>query len=123
MTPAELKERTYKFGLAVVRFSEALPDTTESRRVRAQLTDAATSVSANYRGACRARSTAEFIAKIGVCCEEADESNMWLNMCADSGWASRSVVGPLANEAEQLRKIFTASQITAKRHRRGGASP
>jgi four helix bundle protein len=67
MTPAEVKERTYKFGLAVVRFSEALPDTTESRRVRAQLTDAATSVSANYRGACRARSTAEFIAKIGVC--------------------------------------------------------
>ena len=119
MTPAELKERTYKFGLAVVRFSEALPDTTESRRVRGQLTDAATSVSANYRGACRARSTAEFIAKIGVCCEEADESNMWLNMCADTGRASRSIVGPLANEAE-LRKIFTVSQITAKRRRRGG---
>jgi hypothetical protein len=47
---------------------------------------------------------------------------MWLNMCADTGWASRSVAGPLANEAEQLRKIFTASQITAKRRRRGGTT-
>jgi four helix bundle protein len=119
MTPDELKRRTYNFGVAVVNFCKTLPDTVESRRIRGQLTDSGTSVPANYRGACRARSTAEFIAKIGVCCEEADESNMWLTLCADTGLASRSVTGPLADEAEQLTRIFTASQLTAKQRRRG----
>jgi four helix bundle protein len=121
MTPTELKQRTYDFAVAVVNFSKTLPDTTEARRVRAQLTDAATSVSANYRGACRARSTAEFIAKIGICCEEADESQMWLKLCVDAGWTSRALAGALADEAEQLTKIFTSSQLTAKQRRRGTA--
>ena len=119
MTPEQLRQRTYDFGVAVVNFCRTLPDTTEARRIRGQLTDAATSVPANYRGACRARSTAEFIAKIGICCEEADESNMWLTMCADVGLASRSIAAPLADEAAQLTKIFTASQLTAKQRRRG----
>ena len=118
MKPHELIERTYTFGLAVINLCKALPDTPESRRIRAQLTDCGTSVPANYRAACRARSRAEFIAKIGICCEEADEANMWLRMCADAGWTSRATVAPLADEAEQLRKIFTASQLTAKRRQR-----
>ena len=119
MTPEQLRRRTYDFGVAVVNFCKTLPDTTEARRIRGQLTHSATSVPANYRGACRARSTAEFIAKIGICCEEADESNMWLNMVADVGWSSRSIAAPLADEAAQLTKIFTASQLTAKQRRRG----
>jgi four helix bundle protein len=118
MKSPELRERTYAFGLAVVNLCRTLPDTPESRRIRAQLTDCGTSVPANYRAACRARSRAEFIAKIGICCEEADEANMWLRMCADAGWTSRTTVTPLVDEAEQLRKIFTASQLTAKRRQR-----
>jgi four helix bundle protein len=118
MKPRELAQRTYDFGVAVVNFCKSLPDTPEIRRIRGQLTDAATSVPANYRGACRARSRAEFIAKIGICCEEADEANMWLKMCADAGFASQSVIRPLADEAEQLRRIFTASQLTAKQRAR-----
>jgi four helix bundle protein len=118
MKPPELRARTYAFGLAVVNLCKALPDTIESRRVRAQLTDSGTSVPANYRAACRARSRAEFIAKMGTCCEEADESEMWLRMCADAGWTSRSTVTPLVDEAEQLLKIFTASLLTAKRRNR-----
>ncbi len=121
MTPEQLRRRTYDFGVAVVNFSKTLPDTTEARRIRGQLTAAATSVAANYRGACRARSTAEFIAKIGICCEEADESNMWLNMCADTGLTSRAIAAPLADEAAQLTRIFTASQLTAKQRSRGTA--
>ena len=119
MTPNELKQRTYDFGVAVVNFCKTLPDTPEARRIRGQLAGSGTSVPANYRAACRARSTPEFIAKLGVCCEEADESNMWLMMCADIGLTSRSIAAPLAAEAEELRKIFTASQITAKQRRRG----
>ena len=118
MKPADLVRRTYEFGVLVVNFCKTLPDTPEARRIRGQLTDSGTSVPANYRAACRARSRAEFIAKIGICCEEADESNMWLRMCADAGFASRHAVAPLADEAEQLRKIFTASQLTAKQRSR-----
>lgn len=58
---------------------------------------------------------AEFIAKIGVCCEEADETKMWLNLCADAGLSGRSVITSLADEPDQLLRILTASQLTAKR--------
>ena len=118
MTSKVLRSRTYTFGVNVVNFSKTLPDTIEARKIRGQLTDAATSVAANYRGACRARSRAEFISKMGVCCEEADESEMWLTMCADVGFCARSTVSGLANEAEQLLRIFTASVLTAKRRER-----
>ncbi len=118
MKPAELAQRTYDFGVAVVNFCKTLPDTPEARRIRGQLAGSGTSVPANYRAACRARSRAEFIAKIGICCEEADKSNMWLKMCADVGLCGRTSVAALADEAEQLRKIFTASQLTAKQRSR-----
>jgi four helix bundle protein len=118
MKSAVLKARTYTFGVQVVNFSKTLPDTVESRRIRGQLTDAATSVAANYRAACRARSRAEFIAKMGTCCEEADESQMWLTMCADTGFCARSTIAAMADEAEQLLRIFTASVLTAKQRDR-----
>jgi|RhiMetStandDraft_4_1073278.scaffolds.fasta_scaffold244916_1 four helix bundle protein len=118
MKSAALKARTYTFGVQVVNFSKTLPETVESRRIRGQLTDAATSVAANYRAACRARSRAEFIAKMGTCCEEADESQMWLNMCADTGFCARSTITAMADEAEQLVRIFTASVLTAKQRLR-----
>ena len=116
--PADLTRRTYEFGITVVNFCKTLPDTPEGRRIRMQLVASATSVPANYRAACRARSRAEFIAKIGICCEEVDESHMWLHMCADVGLSSRTAIATLADEAEQLRKIFIASQLTAKRRDR-----
>ena len=118
MKPNELSQRTYEFGVAVVNFCRTLPDTPEGRRIRGQLTDSGTAVPANYRGACRARSRAEFISKIAVACEEADESHMWLNMCADIGMTTRPAVAKLIDEADQLRRIFTASQLTAKRRER-----
>ena len=118
MKSSVLKARTYTFGVQVVNFSKTLPDTVESRRIRGQLTDAATSVAANYRAACRARSRAEFIAKMGTCCEEADESHMWLLMCADTGFCARSTIATMADEADQLLRIFTASVLTAKRRDR-----
>jgi len=118
MRPTDLVQRTYEFGVNVMNFCKTLPDGPEARRIRGQLAASGTAVPANYRAACRARSRAEFIAKIGICCEEADESHMWLYMCADVGISSRAAIAPLADEAEQLRKIFTASQLTAKRRDR-----
>jgi four helix bundle protein len=118
MKPSDLTQRTYDFGVAVVQFCKTLPDTPEGRRIRGQLIDSGTSVPANYREACRARSRAEFISKIAICCQEADESHMWLNMCADIGLFGRPAVAKLVDEAEQLRRIFTASQLTAKRRDR-----
>lgn len=121
MKPPDLVQRTYAFGIAVVEFCRSLPETPEARRIRGQLADSGTAVAANYRGACRARSRAEFISKIAVCCEEADESHMWLLMCVDLGFVGKQMAARLVDEAEQLRRIFTAAQLTAKRRDRGRA--
>ena len=80
MTSDELRTRTMRFAVRVVRFCRALPDTWEARRIGGQLIDAGTSVAMNYRSATRGRSRAEFIAKLGVVVEEADESVGWLEL-------------------------------------------
>ena len=76
----ELKERTRCFALNVITFCRTLPATSEARRLGDQLFRAATAVAANYRAVCRARSRADFIAKLGVVIEEADESKLWLDL-------------------------------------------
>ena len=118
MKSNELSQRTYQFGVAVVNFCKTLSDGPEARKIRGQLADSGTSVASNYRGTCRARSRAEFISTIGICVEEADESQIWLRMCADLGWCNRAATAQLIDEAEQLLKIFVASQLTARRRDR-----
>jgi len=84
MTTAELKARTKEFALLVIRLVDALPNTVKGRAIANQIMRSATSIAANYRAACRARSRAEFIAKIGVVEEEADETAFWLELMIDS---------------------------------------
>ncbi|MGH9790013.1 MAG: four helix bundle protein [Candidatus Acidiferrales bacterium] len=115
MKPEDLRDRTKKVALDVIRFFRSLPKTEECRIMGRQLIRAATSVAANYRAACRARSHAEFVAKIGVVVEEADESAFWLEMLRDSKSAPAAAVAPLLNEANQLVAIFSASRRTARR--------
>src|SRR5262249_19730825 len=79
-----------------------------------QLLRSGTSVAANYRAACRARSKAEFVAKIGVVLEEADESALWIELLGDSGVVKKEQLDKLLNEARQLTAIFTASRETAR---------
>jgi four helix bundle protein len=79
-----------------------------------QLLRCGTSVAANYRAACRARSKAEFVAKIGVVLEEVDESVLWIEMLIDAGILKKERLDQLLNEASQLTAIFTASRHTAK---------
>jgi four helix bundle protein len=108
-----LKRRTSDFALAIIRFCAALPPTWEARRIGCQLFASATSVGANYRATCRARSKREFIAKIGLVIEEADESEYWLMLLRRAGIAKGPEADRLQDEAGQLVAVFTSSQKTA----------
>lgn len=112
--PEELRERTKQFALKVIQLVRSLPRTDEARLMGRQLLKSATSVAANYRAVCRARSKPEFIAKVGIVVEEADESVFWLEMLRDSRTAPESAVIPLLKEANEVVAIFAASQRTAR---------
>lgn len=114
MTETELKDRTKAFALRVIKLIDALPNTTPGRAIGAQLVRSGTSVGANYRAACRGRSKAEFISKLGTVEEEADESAYWLELIVDGGLLPKHRVDPLWQEATELTAIMTASRITAK---------
>ncbi len=120
-TKAEaLQERTAAFAVAIIRLCETIRDSMATRTIKSQLIDAATSVAANYRAACRARSRAEFIAKIGLVREEADEAHGWLCMLVNIG-AVKESAAPHIKEANELTAIFSASYLTARR--RGKPKP
>jgi four helix bundle protein len=112
--PRDLKERTAEFALRIVSFCGRLPKGWAAQRIASQLFDAGTAVGANYRAARRARSHREFVARIGVVLEEADESSFWLTLLKRSGLSSGAELDGLLNEAGELTAIFTASHKTAK---------
>jgi four helix bundle protein len=111
-----LQKRTREFLKGVIVFCEKLPSTDASRRIVPQLIDSAGSTDSNYRAACRGRSRKEFIAKIGVAAEEADESKGWLEalLAAEIGNALETMA--LIKESDELIAIFVASQKTAKKN-------
>ncbi|MFN7916134.1 MAG: four helix bundle protein [Vicinamibacterales bacterium] len=113
-TPTALKRRTKQFALDVLRFVAVEPYTEQTRSIRQQLIRSATSVGANYRAACRSRSRAEFIAKIGVTLEEADEAAFWIELLIESGQSSSQPARALLQEADELSAIFAASSLTAR---------
>jgi four helix bundle protein len=109
-----LKDRTKMFALRVIKMSEVLPKTRAANVITNQVLRSATSMAANYRAAGRARSKAEFVAKLGVVVEEADETVFWLELLVDSGIVSAEKMRELIGEAGQLMLIFSASRRTAK---------
>ncbi|HYN25272.1 MAG TPA: four helix bundle protein [Pyrinomonadaceae bacterium] len=113
MNADDLKKRTKQFALRILKHAAALPNTVEGKVIRGQLVRAGTSVGANYRAACRGRSTAEFIAKIGVVEEESDESAFWLELIIEAALLRASRVTPLLKEANELTKIMARSRISA----------
>ncbi|MEK6301917.1 MAG: four helix bundle protein [Acidobacteriota bacterium] len=117
MNKEDLKARTKKFALRVISLVEALPKTVTGRAIGNQLVRSGTGVGANYRASCRARSRAEFIAKIGVVEEEADESAFWMELIIERSLLPYSKVQPLLNEANELVAIMAASRISARRAR------
>jgi four helix bundle protein len=112
----QLKDRTRAFGISVLRLVDRLRPTTGTQVVARQLARSATSVGANYRAACTARSRAEFIAKLGVANEEVDESVHWLEIIGDVPYLSGIEVQPLLQEAVELRAIIGRSLGTARRN-------
>jgi four helix bundle protein len=114
MTEKELKIRTRKFAIDVLNFVNELPNRRSANIIANQLGRCASAVAANYRAACRARSHAEFISKIAIVEEEADESVFWLDITPETKNTSKEKVAPLVSEARELTAIFTASSKTAK---------
>jgi four helix bundle protein len=111
----ELKERTKEFALRVMRLVDALPKTPKGRAIVSQLVRSGTSVAANYRAACRGRSKAEFISKLGVAEQEADETALWLELIIADRLLPEKKVDSLSREANELTAILAASYISASR--------
>src|ERR1044071_8367356 len=113
MDAEELKKRTKRFALRILKLVSALPNNLQGRTVGGQLVRAGTSVGANYRAACRGRSRSEFIAKIGILEEEADESVFWLELIIEGSLLRDTLVQPLLDEANELSRIMAGSRVTA----------
>jgi len=113
MKPEDLKRRTKQFALRVLRLVAALPKTLAGKAIGGQLVRSGTSVGANYRAACRARSKPEFIAKIGIVEEEADESAFWMELIIESELLEPQLVQSLLDEANELAKIMSSSRKSA----------
>jgi len=118
MTEDDLKKRTKAFALRVIKLVQNLPNTALARHIGGQLMRCSTSVPANYRAACRSRSTADFVAKMGIVEEEADESVFWIEMLVDTELMKIEKVADLLNEGNQLVAIFVSSINTARRKTR-----
>lgn len=113
MNEDDLKNRTKKFALRILKLIDALPNTAAGKTIANQLARSGTSVAANYRAACRGRSKAEFIAKLGTVVEEADESEFWLEMIIETEMLKSSLVEPLKQEASEIVAIMVSSRKSA----------
>jgi four helix bundle protein len=114
VTPEEMKNRTKAFAVRVIRMVEALPHSSTTNLIGGQLLRAGRSVGANYRAACRARSTADFLSKMGVVEEECDESMYWMEVLVAAKKLDPARSQALYEEAEELVKIVVASINTTR---------
>ena len=119
MQPEEMKRRTRQFALRVIRLIESLPRRRTADVIGRQLLRSGTSVGANYRAACRAKSTADFVSKMGTVEEETDESLYWMELLVEAGIMDVKRIEPLMKEASELLAITVASINTAKKGNRG----
>ena len=123
MKSAELQQRTKGFALRVLKLIEQLPNTIGGRVLANQVARSATSVGANYRAACRARSRAEFASKLGTVAEEADESLYWLELIRDGNFVPEKKLASLVSGADELTAIFTAGRRTSSNNQTSKIKP
>lgn len=116
----QMQERTMLFALRVIRMSQKLPKSEEATVMRRQILRSATSVAANYRAVCRAKSAADFASKMKTVIEEADETALWLEMLVRSEIAKESQLKELRAEADEILRICSASHSTITRNQRKG---
>jgi four helix bundle protein len=122
MDKTELKRRTQRFAIDIIKFVEALPSNRSLNVLSNQLIRCSTLIGANYRSACKGKSTADFINKIIIVEEEADESIYWLELVEEAGLADPAIIKILKKEADELTAIFTAIGKTAKANLRASKS-
>jgi len=113
----KLRARTKEFAIRIIHLFQALPSTKEAQVIGNQLLRCGTAVGANYRSVCHARSRADFISKIGIVTEEADECVFWIELLSDLGIVKKEKLHELLQEARELTAIFNASRQTAKQRR------
>ena len=109
-----LKERTKKFALRIIQLTESLPRKRAADVIGKQLLEAGTSVGANYRAVCRARSPADFISKMGIVEEETDETIYWMELLIESGLVQKNDISNVIEEANQILAMTVSSIKTAK---------
>ena len=114
MNPEDLKARTRAFALRIIRLAESLPDTPTAKVIRNQMLRCGSSVGANYRDACRAKSKPDFVSKMGTVEEETDETIYWMELLIDAEIVKRTQIADLLDEADQILSIVISSIKTAK---------
>ncbi|HTC94855.1 MAG TPA: four helix bundle protein [Terriglobales bacterium] len=114
VTSEELRQRTKAFALRIIKLSESMPKSQAGYVIAKQVLRSGTSVAANYRAVCRARSRADFIAKLGIVVEEIDETLFWLELIVDAGLLPSSRMEAITDEANQLTSIFVAARKTSR---------
>jgi four helix bundle protein len=115
MQAQDLRERTRKFALRIIRLAQSLPRERAADVIGRQILRSGTSVGANYRAACRAKSAADFIAKLQIALEEADESLYWMELLTESHLIQESQLEGLIKEADEIVAILVASINTARK--------
>ena len=116
MNEIEMKNRTKQFALRVLTLADALPANRSGNAIANQIVRSGTSVAANYRALCRAKSRADFVNKTSIVEEEADESSFWLELIVDAGLLTAIRVQPLLDEAGEITASLVASRKTAVAH-------
>jgi four helix bundle protein len=118
MNEMEMKNRTKQFALRTLKMADNLPRSRSGNAIATQVVRSSTSVAANYRALCRAKSRADFVNKTSIIEEEADESSFWLELIVDGGPLTAARVQPLLNEADEITAIMVASRKTARKNLR-----
>ena len=114
MNPSELKERTIQFAVRVLKLADALPSTASGRTIANQVARSGTSVASNYRAALRGKSRADFVNKITIVLEEADETDLWIEIAKRARMVPQKRIEKLQSEAVELTKIFNATRTTTR---------
>ena len=119
MKGEELRCRLKQLALRIIKLVKAIPKTLEGNVLGKQILRSGTSIAANYYSACKARSRRDFISKVGIAEEEADETLLWLELIVGAGLVKNDRIGPLRDELNEIISILAASRITAKKNAGG----
>ncbi|MCX6797470.1 MAG: four helix bundle protein [Candidatus Doudnabacteria bacterium] len=118
MNPKNLQDQTKKFALRIIKLAEHLKKHLIGKFIGRQIFRSGTSIAANYRAACRAKSAKDFISKLGIVIEEADETSFWIELLNESGMIQKTLVLELLKESNEITAIMVASRNSTIKNQR-----